>query len=104
MMKIWTRVFKKKYYHEITLKLHKIECLNISESLNFVDFSIVWSRGPQESECIQGQGLNGCYELNYIENNSYLGRNSNLCPLSSDTSECPETFKRISGFYYKDKI
>ena len=61
------------------MKFMKIECLHLSDKIDFIDFAIIWDRGDQTNDT---KG----YELNYIECD---------CPMN-------ETFRRISGFKQKN--
>jgi hypothetical protein len=64
----------------VTVHFKKIITKQLSEKLDFVDFSVVWKRGNEQENETKG------YEMNYLEFDQ----------------EMDEVFKRVSRFYSKD--
>ena len=60
------------------MRFMKIECVYLSDKIDFVDLGVIWDRGDQTNET---RG----YELNYIEIDAPMN----------------ETFRRVSGFKTK---
>ena len=96
-MKVWSSIGKmissKKVNLEVTLKLVKIHCLNLSDKLDYVDLTIVWERGPHKYTSTP-------YELNYLdydeEMKDVFRRITSFNKLKDNTWEqSPSTFRLI---------
>jgi len=80
MQRRLTRLIQHKKNLEVTVNFKKIITKQLSEKLDFVDFSVVWKRGAEQENETKG------YEMNYLEFDQ----------------DMDEVFKRVSGFYSKD--
>ena len=76
-----TRLLEYKKNLEVELCFKKIYTHELPEKLDFVDLTVVWQRGTEQQNETKG------YEMNYLE-----------CDQEMD-----EVFRRVSGFYSKDR-